>query len=155
MLKRWIEQITETISAEREAAREEDRTHAIRNATALLMVDVALADRVFEPSEIERVLALVESRFNLTPEDSAELVELAETQAHELVSLHEFTQLLHDNLDNEEKASIVGMLWEVAYADGRLDKFEDALILKISDLLHVNRARVMRLKHDAMQAASS
>ncbi|NCF14777.1 MAG: hypothetical protein GWP62_05660 [Gammaproteobacteria bacterium] len=26
---------------------------------------------------------------------------------------------------------------------------EDALILKISDLLYVSRARVMRLKHDA------
>jgi uncharacterized tellurite resistance protein B-like protein len=40
------------------------------------------------------------------------------------------------------------MLWQVAYADGRLDRYENALVLKISDLLYVNRARVMRLKHD-------
>jgi uncharacterized tellurite resistance protein B-like protein len=41
------------------------------------------------------------------------------------------------------------MLWRVAYADGRLDKFEDSLVLKISDLLYVSRGLVMRLKHDA------
>ena len=28
---------------------------------------------------------------------------------------------------------------------------EDALVCKISDLLHVSRGRVMRLKHDAQQ----
>jgi uncharacterized tellurite resistance protein B-like protein len=41
------------------------------------------------------------------------------------------------------------LLWQIAYADGRLDKYEDSLVLKISDLLHVSRGLVMRLKHDA------
>ena len=156
MLKRWFEQIVETISADDPGdAGAEDRPRAIRKATAVLMVDVALADRVFDQSELTRVLGLVERRFGLEPDDSAELIAMAETQARDLVSLHDFTQLLHDNLDNDEKAAVVGMLWEVAYADGELDKYEDALILKISDLLHVNRARVMRLKHDAMTAGST
>ena len=154
MIKRWIEQIVETIAADTDDVGAEDRSQAIRKATAVLMVDVALADRVFDDSELERALRLVEQRFGLDPDDSAELIAMAETQAKDLVSLHDFTQLLHDNLDNDEKAAIVGMLWEVAYADGELDKYEDALILKISDLLHVNRARVMRLKHDARTAAS-
>ena len=77
----------------------------------------------------------------------------ATEKAEDLVSIHEFTQLLHENLVEDEKARIVGMLWSVAYADGTLDKFEDSLVLKISDLLHVQRARVMRLKHDAAEAA--
>ena len=62
--------------------------------------------------------------------------------------------MLHQHLDDAEKARIVGMLWQVAYADGELDKYEDSLVLKISDLLHVSRARVMRLKHDAQTASS-
>jgi uncharacterized tellurite resistance protein B-like protein len=61
--------------------------------------------------------------------------------------------LLHQHLTEEEKAAIVGMLWRIAYADGRLDKYENSLVLKISDLLHVSRGRVMRLKHDAEIAA--
>ena len=35
----------------------------------------------------------------------------------------------------------------------QLNRYEDSLVLKISDLLYVNRARVMRLKHDAGQRA--
>lgn len=154
MIKRLFDQIIDAISVPNPAETGADiRVNAIRKATAVLMLDVALADKVFDQSELDRVLKLTESHFDLAPEDAADLVRMAEDAAHDLVTLHEFIQLLHDNLDNDEKASIISMLWQVAYADGRLDKYEDALILKIGDLLHVNRVRVMRLKHDAQPSA--
>ncbi len=153
MIKRLFVQVLETISvtpaSEAQAA---DREAALRLATAVLMIDVARADHVFDESEFDRVLRLVERHFELSPEDAAELVMVASTRAEDLVSVHEFTQLLHEHLDENEKARIVGMLWDIAYADGRLDKYEDSLVLKISDLLYVSRARVMRLKHDAQDA---
>ena len=68
-----------------------------------------------------------------------------------MVSVHEFTQLLHKHLSHDEKTRVVQLLWSIAYADGELDKYEDSLVLKISDLLHVSRGRVMRLKHDAQR----
>ena len=123
------------------------------NILAVLMLDVARADHVFDESEFERVLDLVETHFGIPPEDAAELVNAADDKAENLVSLHEFTQLLHNNLDESEKARIVGLLWQVAYADGRLDKYEDSLVRKISDLLHVSRGLSMRLKHDAEEAS--
>lgn len=153
MIKRFLDQLVDAISGDEPddgAARE----RAIRKATAVLMVDVALADDEFGQSERDRVLNRARTHFDLSPEEATELVGGAEEAAKDLVSLHEFTQLLHSHLDADEKASIVAMLWEVAYADGRLDKYEDALVLKISDLLHVNRGRVMRLKDDAKKAAS-
>ena len=127
---------------------------AIRKATAVLMIDVALADSVFDENEFNHVLRLAEHQFGLEPEQAAELVNEANEDAEGLTSLHDFTQLLHHNLDDDEKASVIRMLWQVAYADGQLDKYEDSLVLKISDLLHVSRGRVMRLKHDAQQASS-
>jgi len=150
MIKRFFAQVIETISVtDSTGAAAADREAALRLATAVLMIDVARADYVFEESEFERVLQLIEQHFELTPEEAAELVNLASDKAEDLVSVHEFTELLHEHLDEREKARIVGLLWEIAYADGRLDKYEDSLVLKISDLLYVNRARVMRLKHDA------
>ena len=154
MIKQFINQVVDAISAPR--TDEDDaasREAALRSATAVLMLDVARSDNVFEESEFERVLALVEKHFGMSPEDAAELVNAADEKAENLVSLHEFTQLLHNNLNESEKARIVGLLWKVAYADGRLDKYEDSLVRKISDLLHVSRGRSMRLKHDAEQAA--
>jgi len=130
----------------------EERAAALRLATAVLMIDVARADHIFEESEFDRVLRLVESHFELDPQDAAELVNMASNEADDLISAYDFTNILHKHLDDEEKARIVGMLWQVAYADGELDKYEDSLVLKISDLLHVSRALVMRLKHDAQTA---
>lgn len=154
MIKQIINQVVDAISAPRASGEDgESREAALRSATAVLMLDVARSDHVFDESEFDRVLELVEKHFGMSPEDAAELVNAADEKAENLVSLHEFTQLLHNNLDEDEKARIVGLLWQVAYADGRLDKFEDSLVRKISDLLHVSRGRSMRLKHDAEQAA--
>ncbi len=147
MIKRLFDQVRDALSAE--TVVEEDRESAIRLATAVLMADVARADDIFDETEFDRVLRLMEAHFHLAPDDAAELVNRATEEAEGLVSLHSFTDILHQNLSEDEKARIVELLWNVAYADGNLDKYEDSLVLKISDLLHVSRGRVMRLKHDA------
>ena len=130
MIKQLINQISDVISApattDDEATRRED---AIRSATAVLMVDVARADYVFEDSEFDSLLRLAQIHFDLSAEEAAALVNAADEEAERLTSLHEFTQLLHSNLDAREKARIVFRLWKIAYADGRLDKYEDALVL--------------------------
>ena len=152
MIKRLIEQIAGSLSQADTVEKQADRDTAIRRATAVLMLDVALADKEFSESELERLQALAESHFGLGHDEAADLIEEARNEAEHLVSLHEFTQLLHNHLSGEEKAKIVGMLWEIAYTDGHLDKYENSLVLKISDLLYVSRGRVMRLKHDAKLA---
>jgi len=150
MIRQLFTQVIETFTVTTEAAPSaEERESALRLATAVLMVDVARADRIFDEAEFHRALKLIEGRFGLTTEEAAQLVNEADEHAVDLVSAYELTEVLHRNLEEEEKARIVGLLWDIAYADGALDKYEDALILKISDLLYVNRARVMRLKHDA------
>lgn len=150
MIKQIFNEIVDVFSssnaAETSAAHREE---AIRKATAVLMLDVARADYVFDESEFESVLKLMELHFGLSPEDAVQLVNDASDEAEDLTSVHQFTQLLHEHLDESEKARIVALLWQIAFADGRLDKYEDSLVLKISDLLYVSRARVMRLKHDA------
>jgi uncharacterized tellurite resistance protein B-like protein len=148
MIKRLFVQVVETITAT-DAETADSREAALRLATAVLMIDVARADYVFDESEFDRVLKLVEVHFGLTPEQAAELVIEAGDKAEDIVDIHEFTRLLHDHLTEDEKAQIIALLWQIAYADGRLDKYEDSLVLKISDLLYVSRGRVMRLKHDA------
>ena len=82
-----------------------------------------------------------------------QLLNAASERADEAVSAYEFTQFLHERLDETEKARIVALLWQIAFADGRLDKYEDAFVLKISDLLYVSRGKVMQLKHHAKQNA--
>ena len=151
MIKKMFSRIVDRVSASESVS--DDREATLRMATAVLMIDVARADYRFDESEFDRLLELVASHFELTAEDAAELVIDANERAEDLVSVHEFTKHLHEHLGEDDKARIVSLLWQIAYADGRLDKYEDSLVLKISDLLYVSRGRVMRLKHDAAQAA--
>lgn len=117
------------------------------------MLEVALADKRYSRDELVRLLSFAEGHFGLEQAEAVQLIETARNDAEDLVSLHEFTQLLHKHLADEEKASIIGMLWQIAYTDGELDKYENAIVLKISDLLYVSRGRVMRLKHEAQQGS--
>ncbi len=153
MIKKLLDQVAGAISATQTREDGESREEAIRMATAVLMIDVARADHIFDETEFDSVLGLIVSHFSISPEAAVEIFNEANEEAEDLTSLHEFTQLLHSNLDESEKARIVALLWRIAYADGRLDKYEDSLVLKISDLLHVSRGRVMRLKHDAETSA--
>jgi uncharacterized tellurite resistance protein B-like protein len=153
MIRKFVDKVVRAISVPvSEGASTEDREHALRLATAVLMVDVARADHSFDESEFDRILEMIEKHFDLDAVETAELVVAAHERSEEAVSAYEFTKLLHDNLDEREKSRIVSLLWQVAYADGELDKYENSFVLKISDLLHVSRARVMRLKHDAGEA---
>lgn len=149
MIRKLLEQVTEAISAPVADNDEQSREQAIRMATAVLMVDVARADHDFDEAEFDRMFGLVKSHFHLDAETASELINAASDEAEDLVSLHEFTQLLHEHLDDAEKERVISLLWQIAYADGRLDKYEESLVKKIGDLMYVNRARANRLKEEA------
>lgn len=153
MLRRIVDRIAQSLAAADAGGSDEPRKQAIRHATAVLMVDVALADSAFDDEELARVVGYAKTRFGLDENEASELVDTAKIDAEQLVSLHDFTHLLHNNLAEDEKEAIVGALWDIAYADGNLDKYENSLVLKISDGLHVARGRCMRLKHDAAVSA--
>lgn len=150
MFKKLYDDIMGRISAEDVAA--DDRDAAIRMATAVLMVDVALVDKTFDEDEFDRMIELIKNRFGLDTQGAADLINAANAEADELVSVFEFTKVLHNHLSHDDKARVVELLWAVACADGELDKYENSLVLKVSDLLHVKRPVVMRLKHDAVEA---
>ncbi len=152
MIRELVDRISSAIQGDDDTA-ETDRSEAIRLSTAVLMVDVARADYDFDEEEFTTLLDLIQIHFGLSAEDATQLANEASEVAEDLVSVQEFTSLLHKNLSDEEKSEVVALLWRIAYADGSLDKYEDSLVLKISDLLYVSRGRVMQLKHDAQRSA--
>ena len=150
MIKRIADRLSKAFTATDTAKPDEDeREQAIRMATAMLMTEVARADFEYDESEFDVLLNLITNLFQISVEDAVELANEAAGTAEDYVSLHSFTQLLNESLSEPEKEHIVSLLWRVAYADGRLDRYEDSLVLRIGALLYVSRGRVMRLKHDA------
>jgi uncharacterized tellurite resistance protein B-like protein len=154
MLRAFLTQLGDALASPGSAANDDDsHEHALRLATAALAIEVARADHSFDESEQAAMLALMSERFELTEAETKALAEDAGAAAEQSVSVYEFTQTLHETLNDDDKAGVMALLWQVAYADGRLDKYENSLVLKISDLMFVPRGLVMRLKHDAAVAA--
>ncbi len=123
------------------------RAESVRLATAALLVETMRAD--FEATEVERgtLTSLLERHFGLTAAEADDLVDEAERAADKSVSLYDFTRVLNDSLATGEKLDLVEMLWRACLADGRLDKYEDHLVGKLAELLHVQRAEVIRLRN--------
>ncbi|HSN16929.1 MAG TPA: TerB family tellurite resistance protein [Gammaproteobacteria bacterium] len=123
----------------------------LRIAAAALMVEMSRSD--FDEAEVELGLAkdLLAERYSLGPADAAALVQAAQKESDHSASLFRFTHLVNQHLDPAEKQQLMAMLWDVAYADGRLDKHEDALMHKLADLLYVPLADLIREKEAAKQ----
>ena len=106
-------------------------------AAAALMVEAAQMDDEFDADERATVQRLVAKRFGLSREESESLVEAAEARIAAASQLHGFTRVIKDAFSQDERVELLEMLWEVAYADGRLHDHEANLMRRITGLLHV------------------
>lgn len=125
---------------------------SLRVATATLMFEMALADDEVEAREREVMAKLLGEYFNLDEATLEELIVLAADTARQAVCLQEFTRLLNEHFDQGQKLQVIEMLWRVALGDAGLDKYEEALVRQIADLLYVPHTAFIEAKHRAMQA---
>jgi uncharacterized tellurite resistance protein B-like protein len=106
-------------------------------AVAALLVEVLRAD--FESGDAERSQA-VASIGNLLGLDEAGCIELlgrAEKRIDQSHDLYQFTSEINRSYDAAEKLRLVEHLWRVAHADDAVHKYEEHLIRRVADLLHV------------------
>lgn len=122
-------------------------------AVAVLLVEMARADFQLDPREERTIAGQLGDAFGLDAAASRALLERARDTARDSVSMHEFTRALHEGMDYAQKLKVVEMLWRVALADQRLDKYEDYLIGKLGELLYVSRGDVIRLRHKVSDPA--
>lgn len=127
-----------------------DEGERLRVAAAALMVRTVDADGRVLPEEraaLERALA---ETYALDAAGVAALIERGQRADHGATDLYEHTSVLRRRTSPEERASLVGVLYELAFADDELHEGEDATVTRISDLLGVDaRDRVLARKEAA------
>ncbi len=129
-------------------------THGYRLATATLLVEMIRADFEVHATEERTVIEALQSAFELTPNETTALFDEAHACADEAISLHEFTTLINEHLDAAQKYHIIELLWQVAYADGAIDKYEEHFVRKVADLLYVRHRSFIRAKLSAEQSTA-
>ena len=117
---------------------EQDNTEIINNACAALLIETALADKVFNEEELISMKQTLNKVYKVDEKDIEDLIDESKRKVSESTSLYEYTRLINDLCDYEDKIRLISNLWSIAFADQQLDKYEEYLIRKISDLLHVS-----------------
>lgn len=131
-----------------------EQEHAYQLAAAALLIEMTRADHDVKGIERNAVTRALTRAFDLDDSETAELVALAERQADDATSLYEFTRLINDHFEADQKQHFVELLWSVALADGEIDKYEEHLVRKVADLIYVPHQAYIRAKHLAMERAS-
>ncbi len=124
-----------------------DDEHRMQLATAALLFEICKADYDTAQIEIDAVQRAVKQTFALSDEAATELVKLAEQELLDSTSYHGFTSLINQNFSPDQKIQVVENLWVVAFADGQLDKYEEHLIRRLADLMHVSHTQFIAAKH--------
>lgn len=124
-----------------------DPAHRLQVATAALLIETARADFEIEEEELAQIAQSLQTKFELSKSEVDELLELAKQEVHEAISYYEFTSLINKEFTFEQKLKVVELMWQVAYADDYLQKYEEALIRKVSDLLYIPHSDFIAAKH--------
>jgi uncharacterized tellurite resistance protein B-like protein len=123
--------------------------HRIQLASAALMIEMSHADGEVTGPEENRIKQLLDARFQLSADEMKALLDLARDKKHEATDYFEFTSLLNTHCTQQQKVSLVEDLWSIAFSDDNLDKFEEHLLRRLAELLHVPHHDFIRTKHNA------
>jgi uncharacterized tellurite resistance protein B-like protein len=118
----------------------------VRIATAVILLEVAHADEDYSPKEDAGIVEILKKSFNLDNEEVGELLEVSEEERKGSIDIWHFTNIINKHFNDEEKYRVVENIWQIIYADGRLDKYEDHIVHKLSSLLHVPHERLIEAK---------
>ncbi len=125
---------------------------AIQRATAALLIEVARQDETVTADELEAVTSAIRRKFGLNPTETQELIALASEELAASTDYFQFTSLIRERFSPEQKVRVIEHLWEVAFADGRIDRYEEHMVRKIADLLYVPHSDFVAAKHRAGRA---
>ena len=131
-----------------------DSAMSLELAAAALLIEVSKSDYQQDPAEIEKIRDLLVSRFSVSLADIEEFMATASALNKDSTSLYPFTRYINDNCNNLEKYELIVALWEVAIEDGNIDKYEDHLIRKISDLIYLPHTEFIRAKLTCTEKAA-
>ncbi len=138
IVKRFFTKVAEDDSS----AIDQKTGHDSRVATCALFVEIARIDEKFTQAETEKILAIIEEKYGLSPEHADALMAQAEKELEGSIDLWKFTSLINANYSIEEKIEIIETLWQIVFVDGKMDRYEHYLMNKLKTLL--------RLSHDQL-----
>jgi len=115
-------------------------------ACAALLVEIARADYADDPRETEATFMAIRKVLKIPEAEIAKLLSEANTEVEEGTSVFPHTSLINEHCSREQKYDILIAMWQVAFADGNLDKYEEHLIRRVAGLIHLDHSEFIQAK---------
>ncbi len=106
-------------------------------AVAALLLEVAQCDRGVGPEETAAIERIVRERLGLDDAAAAALIDAARAEFDASLEDWIFAAAVREGFDIAERIAIVGQMWELVYADGCLERLEDALMQRLAGELAI------------------
>jgi len=123
----------------------------VQVATCALLLEVAHSDGHYQATEAMVVNDLLAGMFNIPAEVVTELVEFARDHQQNSTDLFQFAREINAHFTLEEKLTVMEGVWRVIYADGKLDKFEDAVARQLATLLRLSHREAIACKMKVLE----
>ena len=129
-----------------EEIQEESNLTLLNNSCAALLVEIAFADKDFDETEKASLKQSLIETYAIDESVIEEIIRDAEDTVSESTSLYGYTSIVNSEFQYEDKLKLLRNLWKSAYADGYLDKYEEHLLRKVSDLIHISHSDYISIK---------
>ena len=116
---------------------------------AVLAYEIARSDGDVSDLELSYLMEEIKKISLKVKKTEDEILLIIETYSKNSVSFHEFISDINNDFSKEEKLSLISFLWDVAYADSKLDVDEERLIRRVADLIRIKAVEVLKLKDKA------
>ena len=133
------------------APREPESSRDVHLATCAVFLEVAQIDNEFDDNEREHILSVFQEEYGLSRDDVLEIKKASEAELKKSVDLWKFTNVINQHYSNDDKYRIVKLLWELVYADGKLDEHENYFMHKLRRMLKLTHADLMDAKLEVLQ----
>jgi len=127
----------------------ETSEHQLQLITATLLIEVSKADFSQDENELDRISQLLKDHFKLSPSEVSVLIEQAQQHSDKVTSLQHMTRELNETMSQTDKIKVIELMWQVVYADGEKDCYEEYLMRQVSDLLYVSHEHFIKARHKA------
>ena len=96
-----------------------------------------------------KTLRALEKELNLNRAEVSALLAQAKSETEGATDLFPYTPLINQRCGREQKCAILTAMWRVAMADGNLDKYEDQLLRRVTNLLRLDHSDFIAAKQAA------
>ena len=122
---------------------------ALHTTCLALLFAVARADGTVSDEELDKTISIATSLWQWDHGDLRRLIAEAQTKEQQATSLYEFTSIINEHLSDSDKYRMIFSLWQIAFADGHIDRYEEHVIRRVADLIYVEHSRFIQAKHEA------